>query len=523
MKINHPVSDREVDFGQNANLLSTTDLKGAITYVNPDFIDISGFTEEELIGKNHNIVRHPDMPPAAFESLWSSVKSGKPWMGMVKNRCKNGDHYWVDAYVMPIKENGGNSIEYQSVRFKPERNWIERAETAYKKLMEGKTPQRSIMAKLGLGNRLAIGNILALLPAVIFTQLEYLSNFSYIGFVITAIAMLMVNYALTKPIHSLVKQAREVFDNHLMTKIYTGRDDEFGNIQLAMKMQKSQIDAIIGRLSDTTNSLSESASVTQQTAEQASQGVAIQQQEVDQVATAMTEMAATVQEIAKNATLAAESTVMGSKKTEEGSEVVKLNIEAINKLENEIKKTSEVIQKLSEYSTDIVKVLDVIKGIAEQTNLLALNAAIEAARAGENGRGFAVVADEVRTLAARTTESAREIEEMIDLLQGSSDEAVGVMKQSRDMADESVHQAAKAGEALELINQAIKDITDMNHQIATASEEQGTVASEINQNIVNISQVAETTSTGTSRSFEATKEMSETIERLERLIHQFKR
>jgi len=105
MKINMPVNDTEINYPSHYNILSTTNLKGAITYCNDDFIEVSGFTEEELIGNNHNMVRHPDMPPAAFGDLWSHLKNEKPWMGIVKNRCKDGSYYWVDAYVTPIKEN----------------------------------------------------------------------------------------------------------------------------------------------------------------------------------------------------------------------------------------------------------------------------------------------------------------------------------------------------------------------------------------------------------------------------------
>lgn len=136
---NYPVTGHEPDFASDAIILSTTDLKGRITYCNKDFIDVSGFTENELYGKAHNIVRHPDMPPLAFADLWSNLKAGKNWMGMVKNRCKNGDHYWVNAYAMPILENG-TAVEYQSVRTKPTREQIQRAERLYPKLMEERLP-----------------------------------------------------------------------------------------------------------------------------------------------------------------------------------------------------------------------------------------------------------------------------------------------------------------------------------------------------------------------------------------------
>ncbi|WP_236715548.1 PAS domain-containing protein, partial [Pseudomonas sp. BMS12] len=115
MKLNLPVSQREVAVDPRANILSTTDLKGVISYVNPDFIAISGFSEAELLGRSHNLVRHPDMPPAAFEHLWQTLKARRSWMGLVKNRCKNGDHYWVSAFATPVVRDG-KVVEYQSVR-----------------------------------------------------------------------------------------------------------------------------------------------------------------------------------------------------------------------------------------------------------------------------------------------------------------------------------------------------------------------------------------------------------------------
>ncbi|MCP3866806.1 MAG: methyl-accepting chemotaxis protein [Gammaproteobacteria bacterium] len=522
MKINKPVTDQEVELRADASILSTTDLKGAITYVNPEFLDISGFSSEELVGKNHNVIRHPDMPPTAFQDLWDTIEDGKPWMGMVKNRCKNGDYYWVNAYVMPIQQNG-QTVEYQSVRFKPKQNWIKRAESIYQKIQEGRKIKPSLASKLGFRNKLILGNLAALIPTMLVTLVEPLTPFVAAGLISTGILSILINTLLLKPFQMMVTQANEIFDNQLMAQIYTGRDDEFGQIQLALKMQHSQINAIVGRLEDTTRILSGVAEVTAGTSNQARKGVDTQHEQIMQVSTAMTEMAATVQEIAENAAKASESTKIGLTETSAGTQVVDSTISAINLLASEVQQAADVIHRLSDYTTNIGNVLGVIKGIAEQTNLLALNAAIEAARAGEEGRGFAVVADEVRTLAARTTESAREIEEMIKLLQGGSDEAVSVMKKSKEKAEENVKQASEAGQALQTIGGAINNITDMNHQIATASEEQSAVADEINRNIVNISEVAEITSQGARQSVEATSDMIASIQRLNSLVTQFRK
>ena len=136
MKTNMPITDIEQKMDAGQILVSKTDLKGAITYANQPFIDISGFTESELIGTNHNIVRHPDMPTEAFEDLWRTLKAGKPWQGIVKNRCKNGDFYWVKAKVTPVRKDG-EVVEFMSVRYEPSQEEVSDAEAAYVKLKEG--------------------------------------------------------------------------------------------------------------------------------------------------------------------------------------------------------------------------------------------------------------------------------------------------------------------------------------------------------------------------------------------------
>ena len=520
MKNNQPVTGINREVGVDDNILSTTNLKGAITYINPDFLEISGFTEEELIGKNHNIIRHPDMPPAAFESLWNEVKAGKPWMGIVKNRCKNGDHYWVDAFVMPINKDGA-TVEYQSVRFKPLPEYIKRAEPLYKKLREGKEVRQSLISRLGIKNKLILANLIAFLPALIVSQSKDFSDYSLIAFVFSAfLAAIMTTY-LMAPFLKIVNKARSIFHHPLMNKIYTGRDDEFGEVELAMKMQHSQLDAVVGRLSDTTQILSRIASVTANASTDTSDGVATQQSDITQVATAMTEMTSTVQEIAQNASKTAEKTNAGMGETLSGKQVVDETVSSINTLADEVKQAAYVIDKLSEHNANIGEILNVIRGIAEQTNLLALNAAIEAARAGEQGRGFAVVADEVRTLASRTQESTAEIEKVIEQLQSGSQDAVKVMQQSIKKADLSVNLASQAGDALENIINVINTITDMNHQIATASEQQSTVSEQISMNMVNINSVAESAAMGAKNTVDATNNMVHEINRLNSLVAQF--
>lgn len=139
MKINLPVTQIEKPFPKGTRIVSKTDLKGITTYVNDGFVEMSGFSRAELIGKNHNVVRHPDMPPQAFKWLWDTLKEGLPWRGIVKNRCKNGDHYWVSALVVPILSKGV-VVGYMSVRRTPTRQQIEEAEALYRQLNETKAP-----------------------------------------------------------------------------------------------------------------------------------------------------------------------------------------------------------------------------------------------------------------------------------------------------------------------------------------------------------------------------------------------
>jgi len=524
MKINKPVTNHEINFPESYNILSTTNLKGSITYCNQDFVEISGFTLDELEGHNHNIVRHPDMPPAAFEDLWASVKNDRPWMGMVKNRCKDGSFYWVDAYVTPIKENGVVN-EYQSVRTKPDRALIKRAESTYQLLMQGKLPSRLRLPNINTGVKLTLGFSVAVVPPLGFliatNGVTSLSTLLICG--LSLLGSMSTIFVVSKRISQVTQVSRKVIRNPLMQWIYTQSTDDVGEIELAMKMQSSELRAVVGRVSDSSLSLKGSVDDLSSIIEKTNKRIHEQQVQTDQVATAMNEMSSTVHEVARNAAHAAEATLEAQHAAQAGQQVVNNTITSISEVSSSVDQASEVINKLNDNAGNITSIVEVIRGIADQTNLLALNAAIEAARAGEQGRGFAVVADEVRTLAQRTQTSTQEIQEMVENLQAGSDQAVKMMQEGREKSEVCVQHATDAGEMLNNITHAVSIVSDVNTQIATAAEEQSAVAEEINMNVVNINEAAQGTANDAVRTSEISQQLSEEAYRQQQLVTQFQR
>jgi len=325
-----------------------------------------------------------------------------------------------------------------------------------------------------------------------------------------------------KPLQSLGDTLHEIAQGDLAHEVQVTSNDEIGKLQSAMKATVDQLRDMMKEINLVTEQLNSSANQMSSIADTTNSGVIRQQSETDQVATAINEMTATVQEVARNATEAASAATTADTDSIKGKEVVDVTIHSIDNLASGIDKAATVINKLEAESNNIGTVLDVIKNIAEQTNLLALNAAIEAARAGEQGRGFAVVADEVRTLASRTQSSTQEIEKMIEQLQVQASDAVAVMNDSQTRASESVEQARNAGTSLDAISTAVSTINDMNMQIATATEEQSAVTEEINNNIVNISQIAENSTEGAKQITDATNELNQLALNLQALVGRFK-
>lgn len=511
---------KEVHFKENEMLLSTTDLDGKIKYANKSFCNIAGYSFNELQGNPHNIVRHPDMPQAAFKDLWQYTQSGSSWMGPVKNRCKNNDYYWVNAFVTPIKDSQGNVFEYQSVRTLPEREVVERAEKVYKKINAGKLPlQLKFSIDLTLWFQLFF--ILSLFFAIsvaVFSELSLLVSLPMV-IICALFNTLFFNWRLK--FKKLIIEAKSVFDNPLMSFIYSGNNNAISAITLALKMRGAELKAVVGRVCDVSDNITSTAKEASECGISVSTILSQQNNETEQVATAMNEMSATIQDLAQVVDHAAQTSKKGLDVSNQGQKIVQQTIVANHNLSEQLEKVEQAIERLVNGTKSIETVLNEISSIADQTNLLALNAAIEAARAGEQGRGFAVVADEVRALAMRTQHSTTEINKLLSQLQSESDLANTAMLKSSKLSDNCVQLSAKTGESLEKIIVDVNELTDLNIQIATAIEEQSLVSEEINSNIVAISDMATSTNNHGQKSVELSSELLEKLEEQQALVTQF--
>lgn len=354
------------------------------------------------------------------------------------------------------------------------------------------------------------------------TQIGMLISFVAVMAITMLGAMLLLSKHLFGPANELVKAMKRCSEGDLSFDVssrglkelaYLGRS--LGELVVSLR---TQVGSITGDAKKVTAAAEQLADVTQQTHE----AVLQQRQETERVASSTNELTTASNVVARNAENAVTAANDARHEAMTGKEVVGETVSMIENLANEVEKAAVVIQKLEADSADIGKVLDVIKGIADQTNLLALNAAIEAARAGEQGRGFAVVADEVRTLAGRTQESTREIQQITERFQGGTRAAVEAMKKGREGAKVSVGQAAKAGESLETITRSVVAISDMNREIAEAAEQQSVLADAINKSVRNISTIADTTAEGAKRTTESSNALSDLSVHLKAMVSRFK-
>jgi methyl-accepting chemotaxis protein len=336
-----------------------------------------------------------------------------------------------------------------------------------------------------------------------------------------AVSALIIT-AVCRGLAEVVNVADTIAQGDLSQAIPDRGKTEVGELLMSMKsMQKALKDMVID-LEGSSAQLAAASEELSAVSEETNRNLHQQQMEVEQVVTAMNEMTATVHEVANNAGITSQTVMQANNEAVEEARVVRETITKIDDMATGVNRAAEVIGVLSKDSDNIGTVLDVIKSIAEQTNLLALNAAIEAARASEQGRGFAVVADEVRTLAQRTQESTQEIHDMIERLQTGAHDASTAIEAGRQQAENGLEQTRRTGEKLIELSEFVSRINDMNTQIATAAEEQSSVAEEINRNITNVSQLGEQNATASNETTASSEELARMAQHLQDLISRFK-
>lgn len=495
-------------------LISATDRKGVIVSANDEFMRISGFSREELVGKPHKIVRHPDMPSQVFMQMWQTLKQERPWMGIVKNRCKNGDHYVVDAYVTPIFENG-QVVGYQSVRTAPDQDAVARAEKFYAELRQRGCLRTWAVRHIPLAAKAVVVGALAAVPALVTSQ--------WLVAGVTAAVAVGGALLLVQPVRALAARSRTIFNDPFAQRVYADRGDEIGQLETALIALQAKNRTIMGRIGEAATALAQVEEDTAAVVAQTHDSVQRQQTEVELVATAMNEMSATVQEVARHAETTAAASQGALNQADEGASFVAGAVNEIASLREAVINAGIIIEHLQKESEQIGTVVKVIAGIASETNLLALNAAIEAARAGEHGRGFAVVADEVRELATSTHNSTAEIQQIVDSIQASSVRAVRAMQSGVERADECVKMNDQVNTAFSAIREAIAEIAAMNTQVATAAEEQAAVSHDIDRNVVNMKETANGCVEHGERLANANAKVHQLVENLKTLVQQFEK
>ncbi|MBA5687871.1 methyl-accepting chemotaxis protein [Rugamonas apoptosis] len=466
MRNNLPVTNKEYVLKESETIVSKTDLQGNITYVNQDFITISGFSEEELLGAPQNIVRHPDMPPAAFADLWCTLKAGKAWTGLVKNRCKNGDHYWVEAGMAPLLDQG-RMIGYTSIRTKPSRAKVEAAEQAYRQVREGREPllvHEGAVARRSPWRRLATlaasplktqfavaGGLMLLLFGVMFWTAmaaghDALAAGAGLGVALLVLSWVLLQRGVLAPLEQLRHGLNQMSTGDLTGAVPAHGGKEAIDALQALRILQINVKLLVGQIKDASAVVNDAAGGLSAGNADLSSRTESQAASLEQTAATMDELTSTVRSNADNAQEATILVNSAASVAADGGHAVR-----------QVVATMSTIRGHSGRMSDIVGVID---GIAFQTNILALNAAVEAARAGEQGRGFAVVANEVRNLAQRAAGAAKEIKVLIGDCVQAIDEGNELVTDAGRVMDDIVHSVTRAAGLVGDISGASKEQSD---------------------------------------------------------------
>lgn len=475
---NQSAINEEVTFGNEEELVSVTDKRGVVIYVNPSFCLVAGYTEEELVGQNHNIVRHPDMPKEAFSDLWSKLKSEQAWRGAVKNRCKDGRYYWVDAFVTPVYDQG-QLTGYQSVRTVLKTQYRTNAETLYQAINDGKFQGEGLRAKSAVNETL-----FAILAALSF-GLTFYSPWFALGLIVLPF-LIFHKELLTMPRYLALQKSK--YDS-VSRFVFSGND----NVSIAdfkEKMSSGRVKTVLGRIIDSTSLLSSGVASLKTSAHEAKAGIEKEVAELHQVATAIEEMSATISEVAQSTANTSQKVESVHLDCKAATDAMTTTMVQVSQLATDVAESANAASDLAKEAEKIDSVMQEIQGIADQTNLLALNAAIEAARAGEQGRGFSVVADEVRALSSRTHAATKQIQSSVSEIQSTLHSWSNTMMKGKEAADNCLQDTTETRDIVFKVYDEVTFIADLAAQISTASEEQSVVAREISRNVVNINETS---------------------------------
>ncbi len=463
MRTNLPVTQNEYSFPPDQTLISITDLKGRITYCNTNFVNVSGYTDSELMGQPHNIVRHPDMPEEAFRDMWATIEAGMPWSALVKNRRKNGDYYWVRANATPVRD-GARTVGYLSVRTKPGADEVRhfeqlyatmRAEAAAGRLVHvlrrGVVKRNDLIGRtmdllrpelrgriVGLAALAAAGPLLAAsLGAPVRAQL-------LAAIASTAVASLGLVVSAISPLRGVIGTANLMAGGDLTTTVEVTGRGEIGELQLALAQLTVSVRTVVRDVRHEVANLLGGAQEIAAGNQDLSSRTESQASSLEQTAAAMDQIGGTVKQT---------SDLAG-----EGAQFARDTAGVAHRSQEAVHSVVDTMQEIADSSRRIGDIIQVIEGVAFQTNILALNAAVEAARAGEQGRGFAVVASEVRALAQRTGSAAKEIRTLIE--------------ESRERVEAGGQRAGEAKLRMDEVMAAVSRVTHVLEQIDSASREQ---------------------------------------------------
>ncbi|QIB64530.1 methyl-accepting chemotaxis protein [Kineobactrum salinum] len=487
MRDNGPVTHREFLFPQGQTLVSTTDLKGRILYCNPAFVEVSGFGRSELLGQPHNMIRHPDMPQEAFRDMWASIRGGKPWSAMVKNRRKSGDHYWVKANVTPLMEEG-HAIGYMSVRTCPTRHEVNAADSAYRvmrqrelrglppavRLHRGQLERTGWIGLLQRSWQVLAANRLVLLPVALALSaygLGKLWESSWTGALFAAGLGVAVFLCLQSRIHGPLRElllfADRMAAGDLTQQLASRSHDTVGMLATALNQLNVNLQSVVGDARHEAMEIHHTVGEIAAGNGELAARTETQASSLEQTASSMEQITATVRSGTDVSIQAAE--LAGRTATAVGD-----NARAVNKV-------TQTMRSISESSSRIADITQVIDSISLQTNILALNAAVEAARAGEQGRGFAVVATEVRALAHRTTDAAQEIRTLIDA--------------SRARVDAGVAESENVARSIDSVASQVSEVAGLVQDMSRGAQEQLGGISQINEAVTHLDGITQQNAT----------------------------